>query len=147
MWACKAILSSTHNILIEMSSSKIMKNGCNERAGKTWISSPALEQNYPESNNIHRDNHTGINLTVTHTSQCARSFITSFWFHAWFFTLVLFVSYISSAENQKGAIAVQNMWPYSALLVLNGTSLNSDTVLLVLRQWFPNHGLFNTWTC
>ena len=53
---------------------------------------------------------------------------------------------ISLAENQQGVIqlfnnvplrtrrAVQRLWLYSALLVLSGTSLNSDNALLVLTQ-------------
>ena len=38
-----------------------------------------------------------------------------------------------SIEHQKGAIAVQSLWRYSALLVLNGTSLNIDSALLALN--------------
>ena len=39
-----------------------------------------------------------------------------------------------SVENQKGAIPVQSLWwNLSVLLVLNGTSLNSDSALLALN--------------
>ena len=38
-----------------------------------------------------------------------------------------------SIENQKGAIAVQTLWWYYTLLVLNGTSWNCDNALLVLN--------------
>ena len=45
-----------------------------------------------------------------------------------------------SVENQKGAIAIAPFWFWcsnSTLLVLNGTSLNSDNALLALNSWFP----------
>ena len=35
-------------------------------------------------------------------------------------------------ENQKGAITVQSAWQFSALLVLNGSWLNSVNALLTL---------------
>ena len=42
-----------------------------------------------------------------------------------------------SLENHKGTIAVQCLWRYSTLLVLNGTSLNNDRALLALNWPYP----------
>ena len=41
-----------------------------------------------------------------------------------------------SIENQKGAIAVQSLYGDSALLVLNGISLNSVNTLLAVNDIF-----------
>ena len=46
-----------------------------------------------------------------------------------------------SVENQKGTIALQSLW-HSTLLVLNGTSLNSDSACLALNWQFLQLNLF-----
>ena len=47
---------------------------------------------------------------------------------------MLFKDVLLSLENQKGTIAVQYLDGISALLVLNGTSLNSVNALLALSH-------------
>ena len=42
----------------------------------------------------------------------------------------------SSTENHKGAIAIYTLYSKSALLVLNGTVLNSDKTFLDLNQQY-----------
>ena len=48
-------------------------------------------------------------------------------------------------ENHKGANAVQSLWLYSVLLILNGTLLNSINALLALnRQYAMAKSLFSS---